>query len=66
MAVTAHRTSNEWMAQVIPMGFSFKHDEVQAFSDMFSVLPGLMEFLCTDSLNADEVQIFLDSLVGGV
>lgn len=59
MAVTSYKVMGVWGAQVIPMGFSFKQDEVQAFSDMFSVLPKLMEFLCTDSLTFEEMQEFL-------
>lgn len=66
MAVTSYKTSGEWLSQVIPMGFSFKQDEVQAFSAMFAVLPGLMEFLCTDALTVDEMQNFLDSIQGNV
>ncbi len=66
MVVTAHRISGEWMTQVVPMGFSFNKDEVQTFSEMFSVLPGLMEFLCTESLTIDEMQNFLDSIEGNV
>lgn len=59
MAVTAHNVSGTWGAHVIPMGFSFAQDEVQAFSDMFSVLPGLMEFMCTESLTFEEMQEYL-------
>lgn len=66
MVVTAHRISGEWMTQVVPMGFSFKQDEVQTFSEMFAVLPCLMEFLCTESLTIDEMQNFLDSIEGNV
>jgi len=62
MAVTAHNVSNAWQAQVVPMGFSFQQNEVQAFSDMFSVLPKLMQFLCTENLSIEEVQKFLDSI----
>jgi hypothetical protein len=66
MAVTAHREAGEWSTQVIPMGFSFSYNEVQTFSFIFSVLPGVMDFLCTDTLNADEVQNYLDSIGGNV
>ena len=59
MAVTSHNVSGSWAAQVIPMGFSFKQDEVQAFSDMFTVLPELMDFMCTESLTFEEMQEFL-------
>jgi hypothetical protein len=59
MAVTAHRTSGEWKSLVIPMGFSFEQNEVQAFSDMFSVLPNLMGFMCTDALTVEEMQNYL-------
>lgn len=62
MAVTAHNVSGKWDAQVIPMGFSFKHNEIQAFSDMFSVLPGLMDFLCQESVTVEEIQEFLLTL----
>lgn len=62
MVVTSHKIDGEWMTQIIPMGFSFNHDDVKMLSDIFSVLDGLMNFLCTDSLTADEMQNFLDSL----
>ena len=62
MAVTSHNVSGTWSAQVIPMGFSFNHSEIQAFSDLFSVLPGLMEFLCQESLTVEEIQEFLLTL----
>lgn len=59
LSVTAHNVSGAWQAQVIPMGFSFNLDEIQAFSDMFSVLPGLMEFLCKESMTVEEIQEYL-------
>ncbi len=62
MAVTACRSSNEWQSQVIPMGFSFQHNEIQAFSELFSVLPGLMTFLSAPSLTFEEVEQYLLTL----
>lgn len=59
MAVTAHNVSGTWSAQVIPMGFSFSQNEIQAFSDMFLVLPGLMEFMCKENLTIEQIQEFL-------
>ena len=62
MAVTAHNVSGKWNAQVIPMGFSFSQDEVVAFSGLFSVLPALMEFMCSEQLTFEEMQDFLLTL----
>lgn len=62
MAVTAYKTFGEWDTQVIPMGFTFKQDEIQAFSDLFAVLPKLMDFLKTDSITIEEMQNYLLTL----
>lgn len=59
MAVTAHKTLGEWKSLVVPMGFSFELSEVQAFSDMFSVLPELMKFMCSETLTVQEMQDYL-------
>lgn len=62
MAVVSHRTSSVWTASVIPMGFSFTLDEIQGFSDAFTVLPVLMEFLQTDEISEQEMQNYLLTL----
>ncbi|AQW88590.1 hypothetical protein pEaSNUABM50_00063 [Erwinia phage pEa_SNUABM_50] len=59
MAVTAHNVSKVWSSRIIPMGFSFELDEVEAFSGLFEVLPSLMKFMCTESLSSEEMQNFL-------
>lgn len=59
MAVTAHNVSGTWTSRVIPMGFSFELDEVQAVSRVFESLPSLMTFMCSTNLSVEDIQNFL-------
>lgn len=59
MAVVSHRIEGVWNSSVIPMGFSFTQSEISSFAKLFSVLPELMAFLCTNEIKIEEIQLFL-------
>lgn len=59
MSIASYNVSGVWESKVIPMGFSFNQDEIQEFSNMFTVLPELMKFLCKEELTFEEINDYL-------
>lgn len=45
MSIIANRTLGEWSSQVVPMGYSYKKDEVEFLAELFKKLPYLMLFM---------------------
>lgn len=62
ITVVSHRTDGVWNSTAVPMGFSFTKDEIIIFTEIISVLPNLMTFLCTDEISTDEIQQYLLTL----
>lgn len=63
VSVVANKTLGEWTCQVVPMGYSYRLDEVEFLANLYSQMQFIMNFLCTDTeLTHDDVINLLDNL----
>lgn len=63
VAIIANKTLGKWTAQVVPMGYSYKSDEVEFLADLYRQMPFIINVLeQSDTLTHEDVINFLGNL----
>lgn len=61
--IIANKTNNQWMTQVVPMGYSYTKDEVEFLAELYKIIVPIMDFLEQDIVIVhSDVLDFLESI----
>lgn len=60
LSIVANKTLGEWGTQVIPMGYSYKMDDIEFLAKLYKKLPYLMLFMeRNSSMTYEEMNTFI-------